>query len=237
MIDTGADRHTHSTTSDGHDDLDTMAEAATAAGLHTWGISDHVRASTPWVPDYVREVRRLREVRQPEDGLSIECGVEVKMLDSAGRLDLPARLEGLDYLLVADHQFPGPEGPVKPEQVRQDLAEARLTPTAVLETLIAATGAALHASPFPAIVAHLFSLLPKCGLDEDDVPEQLVDELATACRATDAAVEINEKWRCPSPRVARHLAERGVRLTAGSDAHQAVDIGAWAYLDEVLIAR
>ncbi len=226
-IDAGADWHTHSTTSDGADSLADMAAAGAVAGLHTIGLSDHVRESTAWLPEYVAEVRSLRV-----DGLQIRCGVEVKMLDSSGRLDLPANLPKLDYLLVADHQFPGSDGPVHPADVLEAVTSGRLRPEDAVAQVVTATCGALRSSPVPAIVAHLFSLLPKCGLDEAAVTDELLDALASAARGTDSAVEVNEKWRCPSARVLTGLAARGVRLTAGSDAHRAADVGRWAYLLE-----
>ena len=231
MIDPGADWHTHSTTTDGADTLEAMAVAGAAAGLHTLGLSDHVRAATTWLPEYVSTVRGLRA-----GGVQIRCGVEVKMLDASGRLDLPAELPSLDYLLVADHQYPGEDGPLHPDLVREDLSAGRRSPASAVEQLVAATCAALRGSPFPAIVAHPFSLLPKCGLDESAVSEAMLDELAAAAIETDAAVELNEKWRCPSPRVLAGLATRGVRLTAGSDAHRAADVGRWGYLLEPGVA-
>ena len=231
MIDPGADWHTHSDTSDGADSLAAMATAAGAAGLHTLGLSDHVRTTTTWLPDYVATVRGLRV-----EGLQVRCGVEVKMLDAGGRLDLPSALPELDYLLVADHQYPGADGPVHPNDVRADIAAGRYSAAEAVEQLVAATCAAIRASPCPAIVAHPFSLLPKCGLDEADVTEALLDELASAAVASDAAFELNEKWRCPSPRALAHLASRGVRLTAGSDAHRTLDVGRWSYLLEPGVA-
>lgn len=226
-VDEGADWHTHSTTSDGADSLADMVAAGVAAGLHTIGLSDHVRASTTWLPEYVQAVRSLRA-----DGIRVSCGVEVKVLDSSGRLDLPPTLPDLDYLLVADHQFPGDDGPCHPSVVAATVAAGAMTPQGGIEQIVNATCAALRTTPFPAIVAHLFSLLPKCGLDEADVSRELLDELASAALETDSAVEINEKWRCPSSRSVSHLAARGVRLTAGSDAHQACEVGRWSYLEE-----
>lgn len=231
MIDPGADWHTHSDTSDGADSLAAMAAAGGAAGLHTLGLSDHVRSTTTWLPDYVAAVRALRV-----EGLQVRCGVEVKMLDASGRLDLPSALPALDYLLVADHQYPGPDGPVHPAAVRADIANGRYSGGEAVEQLVAATCAALRASPCPAIVAHPFSLLPKCGLDEADVTEALLEELAAAAIASDSAVELNEKWRCPAPRTLARLASAGVRLTAGSDAHRALDVGRWSYLLEPGVA-
>ena len=227
-IDEGADWHTHSTTSDGADSLADMVAAGAAAGLHTIGLSDHVRASTTWLPEYVQAVRSL-----PADGIRVSCGIEVKMLDSSGRLDLPPALPDLDHLLVADHQFPGDDGPCHPSVVAAAVAAGSMTAHGAIEQIVTATCAALRSSPFPTIVAHLFSLLPKCGLAEADVSNELLDELASAALATDSAVEVNEKWRCPSRRSLTHLAARGVRLTAGSDAHRACEVGRWNYLVEV----
>lgn len=227
MIDPGADWHTHSSRTDGQDSLELMADAAVAAGLHSWGISDHVRADTGWLPDYVQAVRELRRV-----DLEVRCGVEAKVLDTTGRLDLPANLPAMDYLLIADHQFPGVDGPLHPDAVRDLVGAGRLTAEAAVEQLVLATAKAVRTSPLPPIVAHLFSLLPKCGLDEHDVPEDLIDVLADACLASEGAVEVNEKWRCPSSRTLMRLDHRGVRLVAGSDAHRAADVGRFAYLTE-----
>lgn len=229
MIDTGADWHTHSSTTDGQDPLSDMVAAGAAAGLHTLGLSDHVRASTSWLPEYVREVGALRA-----PGLAVRCGVEVKILDTTGRLDLPADLPPLDYLLVADHQFPGPDGPVHPDRVRTLVEEGTWDVTSTLDMLVDATARALATSPVPPVLAHLFSLLPKCGLNEEQVHEQHLDALADACLATGGWVEVNEKWRCPGTRTLAHLARRGVVLSAGSDAHRAADVGRWAYLPTVL---
>ncbi|WP_130011210.1 PHP domain-containing protein [Serinicoccus sediminis] len=226
MIDTGADWHTHSTTTDGQDPLADMVAAGAAAGLHTIGLSDHVRASTSWLPDYVREVRGLAASAP----LAVRCGVEVKILDETGRLDLPVELPPLDYLLVADHQFPGPDGPVHPEEVRRRLEQGAWDAGSALDLLVTATARALAASPVPPILAHLFSLLPKCGLDEQQVTGEHLDALADACLATGGWVEVNEKWRCPGIPALTHLARRGVVVSAGSDAHRAVDVGRWDYV-------
>lgn len=231
MIDTGSDLHTHSSQTDGADPMALMADAALAAGLHTWGLSDHVRVGTTWLPEYTSAVRALRR-----EDLVIRCGVEAKILDVTGRLDLPVSLPPLDYVLIADHQFPGTDGPEHPSSVRAAIESGQMSPSDVVTQLVTATAAAVRRSPAPPIVAHLFSLLPKCGVDEADVPDELLDELAAACRSVDGAVEVNEKWRCPSTRVLTRLDEAGVRLVAGSDAHRAADVGQFSYLHETVSA-
>ncbi len=228
LIERSADLHTHSSITDGTATPHEMARAALGAGLTVWGLSDHVRADTTWLADYERVIHELRV-----DGLEIRCGVEAKILNRTGRLDLPAQLPRLDYLLIADHQFPGADGPEHPDLIRQQIHAGRRTVASVVEELISATCAAVAGTPLPAVVVHPLSLLPKCGLSEDLIDDELLDALAAACRASDTAVEVNEKWRCPSLRVVSGLASRGVRLCAGSDAHRVADVGAFAYLAEL----
>ena len=228
-IDRGSDLHTHSTLTDGADSPQRMADAAAAAGLHTWGLSDHVRTTSDWVVDYVETVRGLRV-----PGLSVRCGVEAKILDTTGALDLPATLPELDYVLVADHQFPSASGPVHPREIAQRVDAGELSARAVVDDLTKATCAAVARSPFRAVVVHPFSLLPKMGLSEDDLDDEHLRALADACRHAAAAIEINEKWRCPSSPVALRLHALGVELVAGTDAHRWADVGRWSYLDEVV---
>ena len=228
-IDRGCDLHTHSNSDRRHRYPECDGGGGCGgAGLHTWGLSDHVRADSDWVIDYVRLVRGLRMHE-----MQIRCGVEAKILDTSGRLDLPATLPRLDYVLVADHQFPSATGPLHPSQVARMIADRALSTGDVVDHLVQATCAAVHRSPARPIVVHPFSLLPKMGLSEDDVGDEHLRTLAAACRTACAAVEINEKWRCPSPSVFGRLQALGVELVAGSDAHQQDHVGAWSYLNEL----
>ena len=222
------DWHTHSSLTDGADDPEVMAKAAADSGLAVWGLSDHVRADSAWVPAYVERVRRLRA-----GDVEVKCGVEAKILDQRGNLDLPPTVTGLDYVLIADHQFPGESGPVPPRQMLAAIGAKELEAHGAVEQLLAATAAAVRRSSFPPIVAHLFSILPKCGISEDDVADQTILDFGRELAQVDARVEINEKWRCPSRRVVALLAAVGVELTRGSDAHRHQDIGASSYVDSL----
>jgi putative hydrolase len=223
------DLHTHTTFSDGTGTLAETLSAAAAAGLAVLGVSDHVRAGTDWLPGYVAAVGDAAR-RAP---LRLRCGVEAKLLDTTGRIDLPADLTGVEYVLLADHRVPTPTGPAPPAEVRDALGAGRLDAAAVVDMLVEATANGLRAAPRPAGLAHLFSILPKVGLSEADVPDDAVRLLAAACRSAGAWVELNEKWRCPSARVAGLLLAEGVRLTGGSDAHAPERVGRWGYAREV----
>src|SRR5688572_18586104 len=102
MLNLREDMHVHSTASDGKNEIEENLAEAEALGLIRFGCVDHVRLDTTWVPEYVARVQRAR----PKFGLEIWTGVEAKLLDQRGTLDMPADLRGVDRVYVADHQFP-----------------------------------------------------------------------------------------------------------------------------------
>ncbi|MGW6412886.1 PHP domain-containing protein [Streptomyces vinaceus] len=226
------DLHTHTDFSDGHDPLERVVAAAESAGLDTLVLTDHVRSDTTYLPQYTAAVRAARATTR----VTLVCGVEAKIMNTDGHLDLPDDLTGVEHIALADHRFPLPDGPAHPEEIRSLLNAGTLTSAAVLRMLVAATTRAVEAVPGrrTAHLAHLFSILPKCGLAEDAVDAGLIAPLARACRQRGVAVELNEKWRCPSPRTAALLAHAGVRLGAGSDAHRAEAVGAFGWVTGAL---
>lgn len=217
------DHHVHSTFSD--DATSTVAEnlaAATERGLSAVCLTDHVRTDTGWAPQFVRTVRAAAATVD----LSVLCGVEAKMLDTQGRLDLPADLPPMDRVLIADHQYPGPTGPVSPTSVRRWLGDGDLSADEAVDTLVLATIRAMSQTASPQL-AHLFSLLPKIGLTEAAVHVDQVRALAAAARDRGAVVEVNEKWDCPGPAVLDEFIAAGVAVVASTDSHQAGDIGVY----------
>src|SRR5436190_1523407 len=112
------DHHVHSTFSDGRSTLEENIAEAERIGLGHLGCVDHVRADTTYLPDYSAAVRALRG----KTAVSLSVGIEAKILDADGRLDLPAgHLETIDVIYAADHQFPWRDGPRSPRDVKADL--------------------------------------------------------------------------------------------------------------------
>lgn len=190
-----------------------MASAA-GHGMHTLGLVDHVRRSTDWLPSFVSALRALNGTA----GLRILCGVEAKIPDVDGTIDMPGNMPSLDYVLVADHQLPRPDGPMHPRDAAELLQRNELSADVVVGDLVEATMNSLDCYD-RVILAHLFSILPKCGLSEDDVPDALVRRLGQAAKRRDVIIEVNEKWARPSKRVVDLLADAGVDLTMSTDAH------------------
>lgn len=223
------DYHVHSTFSD--DGSSTLAENVSAAaerGLRTLCLADHVRRDTAWVPEFAAAVAEYRG--QP--GLRVLAGLEAKIWDGRGRLDLPEALDGIDLVLIADHQFPADNGPVHPAEVRSAIASGGMTAAEAIERVCEATARAVlyggQGTGGPGVLlAHLFSLLPKIGLDEAMVPDALLADLAKRAAHAGALAEVNEKWSCPSPRTVTALVRAGVTVVAGSDSHHCRDIGVY----------
>jgi putative hydrolase len=227
------DFHVHSTFSD--DAQSTIAEnlaAAVAAGLTKIRLVDHVRRSTDWVPEFLAAVGAAPR----HDGLTVRTGVEAKILNARGELDLPSGLivgpGGVDAVLIADHQFPGLDGAWSPEVTKQKLADG-LSATDALDLLIDATVAAMESVEWGQL-AHCFSILPKIGLAESDLTDEHLAAWATVAARTGTLVEVNEKWGCPSPRSLRAALAAGVQLVASTDSHVASDVGHYSRVADIL---
>lgn len=226
------DHHVHSTFSD--DAVSTLAEnvaAAAAAGLSTVRLVDHVRQSTSWVPEYLAAVRALAV----PDGLEVLTGVEAKILDASGALDIPALPEGIDRILIADHQFPGVDGPLGPTAVRERIADGWAADD-VLDQLVGALIASMRRHPGNQL-AHCFSILPKIGLSEDDLGDERIADWARAAAETGTLVEVNEKWGCPGIRSLAALRRAGAQIVASTDSHVATDVGRYSRVLQLLDAE
>jgi len=219
------DYHVHSSWSD--DAVSSIAEnlaAAASVGLSQLRLIDHVRTSTTWVPDFVAQVRS----QPPVDGLMVLTGVEAKILDASGAIDVPAGVLGVDAIVIADHQFPGTDGAWSPETTRQRLASGLATSDAIdllVGALIAAMESVGSIAESGGQLAHCFSILPKVGLDEDDLSDEHLSAWAKTAAATHTLVEVNEKWACPGPRALAAALAAGATLVASTDSHVASDVG------------
>ena len=226
------DHHVHSVFSDGKTTIEENIVAAERLGLQRLGCVDHVRADTTYVPDYVAAIRRLRTTTT----VVLTAGIEAKILDTAGQLDVPLDgTDGVDYVYAADHQFPWHDGPRSPREVKTWLQDGRVTAAQCVAVLIRSTVAAMHGyRRHPLVLAHLFSILPKVGLSEDDVADELLGNVGAVAVTTGTIVEVSERWRCPSARVLRALAAAGATVVCSTDSHSAATIGLYEYVRTVL---
>lgn len=225
------DMHVHSTFSDGANSLEENVAEAESLGLVELGCVDHVRGDTDWVPSYAAAVAAMRgrtEVR-------LQCGIEAKLLDTAGALDLPEPCAGVDAIYAADHQVPLDDGPHHPREIRAALEDGAVSAEEIVGAIVASTSAAVQ-SHEGVVIAHFFSILPKVGLDESGVALEPLEALARAAAASGARIEISERWRCPSSRTLRPFAQQGVPILLSTDSHRRETIGRYEHCSGVLAA-
>jgi putative hydrolase len=227
------DFHVHSTFSD--DAVSTLGEniaAASRQGLKQLRLVDHVRQSTTWIPEFLAAVA----AETVPSGLSVLTGVEAKILDSRGTLDLPPGVDfgpgGVGAVLIADHQFPGTDGPWSPRVASEKLADG-LAVADALDLLVGALIGAMESVP-SAQLAHCFSILPKIGLDENDLTDEHLAAWAEAAARTGTSIEINEKWGCPGVRSLAAARAAGATLVASTDSHSADTVGRYRVVKELL---
>lgn len=218
------DMHVHSTFSDGKATIGENVVRAIALGLDELTLVDHVRVGTDWVPQFVAAVHELRG-RLP---LRLFIGVEAKILRVDGTLDLPEMLDGVDHVYIADHQVPGPDGPLHPNDVREAIATGALDAAQVVEWIVDATVNAMLGRR-GSVLAHLFSVLPKIGLDECAVSDDQIRWLASTARHTDTTIEVSERWRCPGARTIAAFAQAGARIVVSTDSHALDTLGRYTW--------
>ena len=229
IVDLTEDHHIHSTFSDGKGTLLANLDAGIEVGMEALGFVDHARVDTDWLADYVLAVQAVGR-RAP---VAVTCGIEVKMLDTTGALDLPPDAHLVDRLVIADHQMPLEDGVHHPAAIRSEVEAGDRDPMHVIEALLEATAAAARRHP-GSTIAHLFSVLPKCGLDESMVTSEQLDDLGLALAAADVSVELSERWECPGPRTVAALHRSGVSLIASTDSHRSETIGRYTWVPAAL---
>jgi putative hydrolase len=216
------DLHVHSVFSDGRNTIEENVAQARVVGLHTICLVDHVRADTDWLPAFIEATGRL--IDQDHDGpgqpLEIRLGVETKVLDRSGRLDLPPGTGALDHVLVADHQFPLADGPHPPAEIKAGREDGTWTDDELVASLIESVGHSLGTVAGRGILAHMFSIPPKTGMSEDDLPPAGLDWLARRCAEHGVGVEANVRWDCPAGSTLRHSVRHKVPVVCATDSHR-----------------
>ena len=200
-VDLRGDYHVHSTFSDDaaqHPGREHRRRAPSAACARS-GCVDHVRASTTWVPEFVAAVARRAACPRRS---TVHTGVEAKILDATGRLDVPASRAG-----TADRPRPDRRPPVpRPGRARGP----RARPAAELDAGLsvddgarpARRGADRRDGAHRLGASSRTVLDPAQGRARRGRPARRPPRARgrSTAAATGTIVEVNEKWQCPGPR-------------------------------------
>jgi putative hydrolase len=222
------DMHIHSTFSDGIHTVEENVRQSETIGLSKICCVDHVRVSTDWLPKFVETVENVRQ----RTNLTVNCGIEAKILNENGELDIPANTDGVDYLYAADHQVPFGDRFYSPREIREMISEKTVTKNEVINAIVNSTVNVME-NYRNIVIAHLFSVLPKIGADENDVSENQLEKLADTAKKTCAVIEIDERWKCPTFRTVTFFQSKNVPIRFSSDSHRKETIGKYRYNAEL----
>ena len=230
-LDLSIDGHVHTGFAKGRLSVGALVTAAEQAGLTQVTFADLVGPETTWLRAYLDSVRRA----QKRTDLALRVAVEVEVVRPDGWVAFPADLGELESISIALSGVPLPEGLVAPERVRARIRSGELRAADVTDLVVAATVHAVERTSryAPTQLARPLGVLAALGIDEAEVDEQAIRQLAAACRSSRVVVEVSEAWRTPSLRLCRALAVAGVPLVAASDTADASQLGRWRYVRAV----
>jgi len=182
-------------------------------GMKVIGFAEHVNAASTYWNLFIEDVDALQS--RLSGRIEILRGIEVRVTDFRGHLDLPASVfPEADYVVGVVHSYPSgaerlDDEPLVPREAAQIEFEA-------LKGLI------LHGCS--SIIGHIggtFEVL----YQGYKFPRVLRRELLRLARNNDKVVEFNSRYHYPVLEWMDDLIEAGVRVSLGSDAHACDQVG------------
>jgi putative hydrolase len=205
------DGHLHTSWTDGESSVEVMHRAGEDAGLLGVLFSEHARhTSGDWFPAFAAEVRALNAVR-----CQAYVGVEVKIRDFDGSLDISESIAGTSDLIMASvHRFPGEEG------IATGTAAYSANDAVDLEWRLAS--AALD-NPTVDILGHPFGMCYRRF--KIHPPDDRIKDLIVRAARTGVAFEVNARYHPDPWQLIRWSAEVGGVIALGSNAHNRQAVG------------
>jgi len=199
------DFHTHTLYSDGDCIASSIVEAAEASGLAAVAITDHgpelsVGIDPAKIPMMLQDIWTAKE----DANIPVLTGMEANVVNVDGAIDLDDKIiKKLDILVVGMHTLGTP--------MQEELAENYFS--AIMNAM---------RKNWVDVVAHPFRLHNDLApyLSPEDITE-----FAELAAEKGIAIEINSKYRVPSEEFLRACLKEGVKLSIGTDAHTAAEVG------------
>lgn len=204
--------HIHTAYTDGQNTVEEIVHASLQMGLEMILFTDHVRRTSTFLDQYLEDINRQRARFGRQ--LSIYAGVEVKVVNYEGELDmLPQLKERVDYVVGVVHSYPAREtGPIDMRTV---------SPSVALEAEYQATKGLLESGGID-IIGHIGgTYADRFGV----FPPELFAELVRIAKRNSVAVEINSAHHRNLADVLRICRLINPYVSLGSDVHSLEDIG------------
>jgi hypothetical protein len=213
-----------STFSGGATTIEESVEAAEHRDLRALCIVDRVGKRSGWVPE-------LAEACTAADRWSrvdVRSGIEVEVLDTSGRLEMPISAGLVDHVFVTARLLPTPTGPIQIGRALEEIRAGRLFGARAIEWLIRAyVGAASRVDSM--VLVQPFSVLESLGIDAGNIHPSYVRWLASELAEAKASVVLDEGLQRPEAWIIDCLLNAGVEVhtSTGSSSPETVGRYEW----------
>ncbi len=218
---TKKDYHLHSNFSDGNNSPEEMLKAAIGLGYKEIAFTDHVRRDSEWVEKYIEELKKLKNKYKLK--IKILIGVEAKVINLQGELDLPPKIsDRMDLILGAFHQIPkGKEQYFSENEILKNKKEVLGFWYSSMKNLLK--------NPRVNIIAHPTYPLDKYFIFLD---RKQKENIARIAKKQNKIFEINFKYNCPDKEFISILKKRGVKIIRSSDSHSIKELRSFSKIYE-----
>lgn len=207
----GFDYHLHTNQTDGTDTVDAIINKAREYKISSIAFTEHVRKDTEW---FDRFADMVRESAERYTDISVYVGCETKAVDKNGNLDVSDKiLYRSDIVLGSVHRIPDGKGDF------HDFSTLTLYELADIEFELSV--GMIEKSPID-VLAHpggMFS--SRYG----GYPIDYFREMMKLANIHDKAIELNSRYIKNTYDFMQACAEINPKISIGSDAHKAEDIG------------
>lgn len=214
------DLHIHTTFSDGKNTLVEYAGEAIKIGYKTIAFTDHICDYTNYLEKYISEIKELK--KQFQGKLTILAGIESKVINPSGELDLPDNFhvfrDNLEWILAAFHRIPkGHKDYFSSEEIVNNKKDAlKQWNSAMLNTL---------QNPLVSGIAHPTAILQKYSIP---LTQDQKKTIAQTALSNNKQLEFNMKYRVPDDEFVDILKCFGTKLFLGSDSHSIKEFQAYS---------
>jgi len=208
-----SDFHMHTNFTDGKSSVEEMIRAADENGLEKIAITEHIRADSAWVSEYIDAVKQARK----NSSCDVVLGFETKLIDMDGTLDISKDAQNRAELIICSlHRIPGLH------EMSGDMSISDLDKTKTKNIYIRALKAICKNKSVD-IIGHPFDLLQKFNVPMPNDAE--MHDIANTIADCGKVVEINTNYNVPPVEFIRICKNYGVKFSIGSDAHDTSRVG------------
>jgi len=210
------DCHIHTCYGDGVSTIEEVVHRAISIGLERIVFTEHTEpwllSRRNWFERYVADIRAAKERYTGQ--IEIFIGLEAPATDFGNKLGLiPEMLESADFIVGSAHRYPGLKGRKVMDLSPEESIEMEY------KTLMA-----LSENPFIDAIGHIGGTCQK--YHQVSLATKEMREVIKTATGHGIAIEINLQYHQPFSLIINLCIEEGARITLGSDAHKAGEVGA-----------